>query len=260
MAGPESLKPTETEIKPREKSPKKESEWIVTVASIRIFGPSGSAKTVIAEGLSQMYRIPIVTIGKDVRAVLGTDVDYTDREDEFDLAVDIRVLEILTQATPKEPVIVDAHLAGIFGNQVDRDHRAQRQNHLVGVNVLVVAKARERYRRIRDRQNKEREGKEEPELSLSYVTKKTRRRRKLNLEKWNRLYDFGGIDPFHPGAKDKHGEFIANIIINTTDTHSEEESILKAHQALVDAGVVKKRTELIQEEYHDDYEQTVYSL
>lgn len=218
---------------------KKHEQYELHVGGFTISGRSGTGKTRLSEGLSEALSIPnVVKTGNLFREMVkreqgGEVVGFKERDLSIDEKLDEKQRELITEATPDNPIILEGRLAGFLSSQMRHGENVPTPNV---VTLLLTGNSETRFRRILNRQREK-----EPGLSLRKARELSREREKKDREQWQILYpDLHGIDPFSPTNRDKDGKPMYDIIVDTNNK-SQGDVLKEVLGRLEEAGYIRKK-------------------
>lgn len=236
---------------------------------ITISGRSGTGKTATMEFLASLYSIKperIKKTGEIMRKITHsgkTSRGFMQRDEEIDEKIDTEQKAIIDSADSNNPFMLEGRLAGFLAEQ----------NQNV-VKVLFVAPSEIRMKRIlkralEDKREEIEKLEKERELALSSIAdpavieylsqrlidektetvnlksvkEKEKEREREDLKRWRKKHPkLRGIDPFNPANKDKEGNHIYTIVVNTGKL-SVEQVVNQLNETLIGKGLVDKRKE-----------------
>lgn len=187
------------------------------VGCLTISGESGTGKTVIAEMLANRYGIPSnrnLKVGDLFRTIVGTPVvGYVDRELTLDRQLDRLQAQIINDADPTQPFILEGRLAGVIASEEIR--RAEENNETPPSVVRLLFTGDEL---IRAQRVWRREVQTNPDLTLEQVLEQGRERLRGDNQQWSKLHpQLAGIHPHSSLNQDNEGNPIYDLVVDTTD-------------------------------------------
>lgn len=207
-----------------EAAPLKEPTHELTVGAITFSGKSGTGKTTVATALLERLEentgreIPFIKVGEQIREEVerlsGKPLTgYGERDLEFDRQLDAKQIELIKNATLRNPVLVEGRLSGIL-----TDLERRRNPDISAVTILFVGRKDIRAHRIW-----EREKKRDPSLKLKEVQQYTKERETKDLVRWKKLHpELQDKDPFNPANKNADGKPAYDLIVNANKMSVQE--------------------------------------
>jgi cytidylate kinase len=176
--------------------------------SIIISGPSRTGKTTAANILADRYAIPNIKIGEEFRRRTGIDTSkFVNRDPAIDKEMDDLQSQLIRDATPEAPVILEGRLAAFLASQ----ERARR--HVPVATVLFWAPEEVRIERqlrkvLRD----------DPQstVTLAELHAGEREREARDMAIWQQVHpELDDRDLFDPELTDPAGRLVYDLVVDT---------------------------------------------
>lgn len=250
---PTMSRPIERMPERQETSPVKE-KYKFNFGVLTISGPSGAGKTRFAEELCDALGIPQENFFKaggkvrgEYRKKSGEEiVGIFKRGRKVDQNIDSEQAEIIRNANPSSPIIMEGRLAAIIA--AEENAKAVKEGKppypVITFNISVDEDVA--AQRIFNRQYEKAHENGQPLPTRALVKRLTRERHEADLKPWSRDHAILiGHDPFDPDLKDEDGNQVYDYTINSSHASVNEMvqsfiAALVAHEALEP---IRKNTE-----------------
>lgn len=177
--------------------------------SILISGPSRTGKTTAATILAERYGIPSIKIGEMFRGETGIDTSkWVGREREVDERMDRYQANLIREASPNEPFILEARLAAFLAS------KERRTNPDLPV-ATVLFWAPESVRMERQLRKVRRED-PASKLTIEELRDGEREREAHDMELWRAVHpELDEQNVFAPELTDPDGRPVYDLVVDT---------------------------------------------
>jgi cytidylate kinase len=176
--------------------------------SILISGPSRTGKTTTANLLAERYGIENIKIGEEFRKRTGIDTSkFVDRPRELDQQMDNFQAELIRNATPEDPFILEARLAAFLASK-------ERAKTLLPV-VTILFWAPEHVRMERQLRKVRRDDPGST-ATMAELLAGEREREKRDLMLWRSVHpELLGRNVFDPALTGPDGRPVYDLVVDT---------------------------------------------
>lgn len=204
---------------------------LLKVGVIVISGGICTGTSTLRDNLSMRYNIPKLGIGDLFRQKSGKPMtDHYVRPASEDYDLDSIQIDLLTNANPKEPVVLESRLGGLFASNIRKELKNAGQPAIPVITILLAADSKACAKRAYERDKKVKDNYTTEDAEEDMI-----RRHAKDLIQWHKAYpELGGTDPLSEEIRDMY-----DLVLDTTNIDSKE-VVKRIHEQLLQKGAIEE--------------------